>query len=242
MDNRPIGVYDSGIGGLNVLGKLSKALPKEDFIYLGDNDNVPYGNKTCEQLNEIIHKNINILKSNDVKSVVLACNTASFAVGDKNFINDIKIFKLTPFISERYRNKKGCFIGTPFTVSKIKCSEWAKGRNLMDFIPLENLAKQIEEMMKNGANSVRIDHHLTTEKKYDYLYLGCTHYLFIKNNLASFFNVNIVLDGINNLTENISYYLENNNITAENIQTIKFVGKNAKFNEKVFAKIQGGFF
>ena len=77
MDNRPIGVCDSGLGGIVVLSELMKMLPNEKFIYLGDTARFPYGNKTEEKLSEYLKEIINFLITKDVKSVIVACGTAS---------------------------------------------------------------------------------------------------------------------------------------------------------------------
>ena len=64
MDNRPIGVYDSGIGGLTVFSKLYKLLPNENYIYFGDTANIPYGTKTKDELIIITHRIMNFFREN----------------------------------------------------------------------------------------------------------------------------------------------------------------------------------
>ena len=75
--NLPIGVFDSGIGGLTVLYKLIEMFPNEDFIYVGDTINLPYGTKSSEQLKKIISGVAGYLNNLPVKSIVIACNTAT---------------------------------------------------------------------------------------------------------------------------------------------------------------------
>ena len=77
MDNRPIGVFDSGVGGMTVLKELAKQLPNENFIYLGDTLNFPYGEKSKEEIVKYSRKNIEYLISQNVKMVVIACGTAT---------------------------------------------------------------------------------------------------------------------------------------------------------------------
>ena len=72
-----IGIFDSGIGGLTVLNELNKQLPNENFIYLSDILNFPYGEKSKEEIIEFSRKNINFLIKNDVKLIVIACGTAT---------------------------------------------------------------------------------------------------------------------------------------------------------------------
>ena len=80
MDKKQyIGVFDSGIGGLNELNNLVEEFPNENFLYLGDNLNVPYGVKTADQLKEIISKIFRYFEKEEVKAIVIACNTASVA-------------------------------------------------------------------------------------------------------------------------------------------------------------------
>ncbi|HPL55356.1 MAG TPA: aspartate/glutamate racemase family protein, partial [Bacilli bacterium] len=76
-NNRPIGVFDSGIGGITVLSKLAEVLPCEDFIYVGDTLNCPYGIKTPEEIANLVTRVVRYLLSQDVKAIVIACNTAT---------------------------------------------------------------------------------------------------------------------------------------------------------------------
>jgi glutamate racemase len=77
MDNRPIGVFDSGIGGLTVLKELLKALPGEDFIYFGDTGRVPYGGRSRETILKYAKQDIRFLKTFDIKALLVACGTVS---------------------------------------------------------------------------------------------------------------------------------------------------------------------
>ena len=87
-----IGVFDSGIGGLNVLNNLVQSFPNEDFLYVGDNLNVPYGVKTKEQLENIISKVFRYFEKQNVKAIVIACNTAS--VASENLKCSVPIFRI----------------------------------------------------------------------------------------------------------------------------------------------------
>ena len=77
MDNKPIGVFDSGVGGLTVLAEIKKALPYEDLIYLGDTLNFPYGSKKKEEIIKYAIDNVEFLISQNVKAIVIACGTAT---------------------------------------------------------------------------------------------------------------------------------------------------------------------
>ncbi|MCL2362849.1 MAG: glutamate racemase [Defluviitaleaceae bacterium] len=80
FDNRPIGIFDSGVGGLTVLAKIKEVLPNESLIYFGDTANVPYGGKTPEQLLKYGQDIVRFLRSHDVKAVVMACGSTSSSV------------------------------------------------------------------------------------------------------------------------------------------------------------------
>lgn len=77
MDNRPIGVFDSGVGGITVLAEIKKALPYEDLIYLGDTLNFPYGSKKKEEIIKYAIDNVEFLISQNAKMIVIACGTAT---------------------------------------------------------------------------------------------------------------------------------------------------------------------
>lgn len=79
MSKRPIGIFDSGVGGLTVMREVTELLPCEDIIYLGDTARFPYGSKTVEQLKEFVLEIVTYLRQQDVKVVVVACNSASSA-------------------------------------------------------------------------------------------------------------------------------------------------------------------
>lgn len=77
MENKPIGIFDSGVGGLTVLAEIKKLLPNQDIIYLGDTLNFPYGSKTKEEIIKYSKQNIEFLLSQNVKTIVIACGTAT---------------------------------------------------------------------------------------------------------------------------------------------------------------------
>jgi len=233
MDNRCIGVFDSGVGGLSVLKMLADYFKEESFVYLGDNKNVPYGSRDKTEIVGLVKDNLNALLGYGVKAVILACNTASVSFSEAEF-SGVPIFKLTPSLPvDRLRGKRGCFIGTPATVKALEFSHCFNGVNLT-FIPMPTLAEEIEKKLAFGENRVLVDHLLTTVKHFDFIYLGCTHYLHLKDAFCAYFGTENVFDGVNILIENIENYLENTNKTANNIQTIDFVGCFGELNERIY--------
>lgn len=85
FDSRPIGVFDSGIGGVTVLRELLKAFPNETFIYLGDTARLPYGSKSGNTVRKYSEQNLKFLLSRNVKAMVVACNTASTQINEDMF-------------------------------------------------------------------------------------------------------------------------------------------------------------
>ena len=84
-DARPIGVFDSGIGGITVLREVVKAFPNENFIYLGDTARLPYGSKSAATVRNYSVQNMKFLVSQDVKAIIVACNTASTQIFENEF-------------------------------------------------------------------------------------------------------------------------------------------------------------
>ena len=82
MDNRPIGIFDSGLGGLTCVKKVMEILPGEDIIYFGDTGRVPYGSRSAETIVKYVRQNIRFLQTFDIKYIIIACGTASSTAVD----------------------------------------------------------------------------------------------------------------------------------------------------------------
>ena len=92
MNNSPIGIFDSGIGGLSILKEINRVLPNENTIYLADNKNCPYGNKDISDIIKLSLKNASVLIKMNCKIIVVACNTATTnAIKDLNFKSTIQL-------------------------------------------------------------------------------------------------------------------------------------------------------
>src|SRR5690554_2678509 len=118
-DNRAIGVIDSGVGGLTVVKELQNLLPQESIIYFGDNANVPYGNRSEEEIAKLTKAMIDYLIKKDVKLVAVACNTISTIV-DKYFsdyeVPIVSIIAPTAACVVKNKLKEVGVIATKFTV------------------------------------------------------------------------------------------------------------------------------
>ena len=174
-----IGVFDSGIGGLNVLSELLKKYPNNQYIYLGDTLNLPYGNKSHDELLELSMNNINFLISKDVDMIIIACGTVSsncyLELIDKYQIPIYDI--ITPTINY-LKTIKGR-IGVIATNRTIESHIFKINDNV-----LELATPEFVPIIENNVIDDNID--LINEKinelgNINYLVLGCTHYPLIKD-------------------------------------------------------------
>lgn len=232
MDNRPIGVFDSGVGGLPILYKLKKAFPSEDFVYFGDNNNMPYGNKNPEQINLLVRKGVQLLIENGVKFVVLGCNTAS-TIYTEGEVCGVKIIPLNPIDKLARMRRKCAFISTVATANAVRRA-LDNNAHLIDFFSMPDLAEKIERQVILQENTVLVDHQVTIDKKSPVLYLGCTHYLYVKQAIKTLFGAEIVLDGIDDLVNKINEIFDISGMQGQNIQTVSFVGECALTNKEIF--------
>lgn len=218
MDNRPIGVFDSGLGGLNVLKELKKKLPNENFIYLGDTKRFPYGSKSKEAIIQISKENVEFLINKDVKLVIIACGTAtSQALDSLKEEYDIPIIGIIePTIlnmKERINNDSEVTIGIIATKGTIRSGAWEN--TILKYIPDASVINQsaplLATMAEEGWINNKVAEYTVKEymKKFDNvnkLILGCTHYpLFaqlMKKELKS--DVEIIDTGVE-----LANYLEN---------------------------------
>ncbi|MCK9254309.1 MAG: glutamate racemase [Bacteroidales bacterium] len=186
--NLPIGVLDSGIGGLTVLKVLSLSLPNEDFIYYADSKNAPYGTKSVDEIYILVDKIIKFLINKKCKLIVIACNTATAAVvSDMRKKYKIPIVGLEPAVKPACLNTKTNNIGVLATEGTfrgqlfIETSE--KYKNYVN-IHLQ-VAKGLVELAENGVfDGEEVENILKKyikpfiEHNVDHIVLGCTHYPF----------------------------------------------------------------
>lgn len=204
MDNRPIGVFDSGLGGLTVLKEIIKVLPNENIVYFGDTARVPYGPRSKETIMKYTFQAINFLISKNVKAIVIACNTATArSLEEAQKIYDLPIIGVIEAGARTaaYSTKNNIVgvIGTDGTVS-------SKSYN----VEIERINKDIKIVSKACPLFVPIIEEgwantevaRLTVKEYlqelldegiDSLVLGCTHYPILKRTIGEFVGENIKL-------------------------------------------------
>ena len=187
MDNRPIGVFDSGIGGLTVVDALAKSLPKETIVYVGDTARVPYGNKSRNRIRQYAQEITTWLSKKDCKIIIVACNTAS-AVALKYLESTFSIPIVGVIESgvnkgiQMCQNNKIAVLGTAATIRSNAYGKRINAVNPEAFVisqacPL--FVHLAEEGWIEGEIPKQIaDYYLAEIKKVgvDTVILGCTHY------------------------------------------------------------------
>jgi len=196
-----IGVFDSGIGGLNILNKIKKELPNENILYYGDTKNNPYGEKSDKELLELTKNIVDYLKNKGCKIIVIACNTATTRCIKelKKLYPDLIFIGTIPAIKVAYDNnsKNTLVLGTKATITSQTVKKLTtKYKHPNQYIYLQacdGLANAIEINNQKLINEL-LDKYLIPyqDKNIDTIILGCTHYPNIKNLILEYFpKVNI---------------------------------------------------
>ncbi|HHT87142.1 MAG TPA: glutamate racemase [Clostridiales bacterium] len=196
MDKRPVGVFDSGLGGASVLREALRILPTEHYIYFGDNKNAPYGDKSEQEILELSLKSADFLLSFGIKVMLFACNTATGTA-----IKQVREKLSIPVISIEPAIKPACeavgdgtilMLATKATTQmeryhKLK-ARMPQSCRIID-IPCPGFVERIEQgVFGIGEYDDLFDKHLGEFKgeRVDAIVLGCTHYIFIKEVLAEY--------------------------------------------------------
>lgn len=186
MDNRPIGLLDSGDGGFSVVKKVVAKLPNESTIFIGDNAHMPYGDKSKEEVIALTRQSIKFLLKKNVKLIIIACNTATAAAMptlqkeiDQQIIGVIQSGSLAA--SRITHSKKVAVVATPVTIKMHAYrKEIAKRDPQIEVTELAapKLAPLVEAMKSFEENLKVVKQSLEPIKKADFdtLVLGCTHY------------------------------------------------------------------
>lgn len=206
MDNRPIGVFDSGLGGLTAVREIMKLLPNEDIVYFGDTGRVPYGSRSKQTITKYTRQDIRFLTKFDCKTVLVACGTASsVALPQIKDDYDFPIIGVVEGAANRAcqvtKNGKIGIIGTNAT---IKSGSYVRLISTRPegfftscaacplFVPLvENARIGVEDKILKLA----IEEYLTPVKNagVDTLILGCTHYPIIAEAIGAFMGDDVTL-------------------------------------------------
>lgn len=232
MKNNPIGIFDSGIGGLTVANAIKEVLPYENIIYFGDTEHLPYGEKSKDSIQNFSRKIIQFLIKKNCKVIVIACNSAS-SVSDNRVLNyseNKKVFNvIDPVIEEVVRvcsNYNIGVIGTKATIGSgiytSKIQELCNSANISSLsTPL--LAPMIEEGFVNEEISKKVISNYLSEpilRNIDHLILACTHYPLIQNEINEYYKGKVnVIDSAKIVAHHIAESLESENLLKETKET-----------------------
>jgi len=224
MSAKPIGVFDSGIGGLTVVKALIHRLPHENIVYFGDTARVPYGPKSPQVVREYAAQDVEVLIERDVKMVVVACNTVSAVALDvvQKRARVPVLGMILPGAAAAVsasRSKRIGVIGTPATVNS---GAYAHAIRLMD--PSVQVFSQACPLFVPLAEEGWVDHQVTTLvakeylfplklEKIDTLILGCTHYPVLRHAIAAAVDAHVsLIDSGESAAAEVERVLEGNGI------------------------------
>lgn len=229
INNQPIGILDSGIGGMTVLKQALDKLPNEDFIFICDQKNLPYGSKTKDEIINFTRKMVNFLISKNAKIIVFACNTATAEALDtiqsEVSIPLIGVIKSGSTAAVELGKKRIGLIATQATIKSKRYEEEIKAldnnievisRATPDFVP----------MIESGVidkNVIAKNLKYFDDKNIDGLILGCTHYPIIEKEINAYFDDNVkIIDPSFNVVKTLSESLEKSGNATNNKRKVSF--------------------
>lgn len=230
MKNQPIGLIDSGVGGFTVLKVLQKEFPNEDFIYFGDSKNMPYGEKTNDEIIQLVNEDIRFLEEKGAKVIVLACNTASSLI--EQLDSNVKLFSIIEAgcqaVLDNQQSGPVGLIATRATVSNKAYDkimpDYSKDVEFISY-GTPKLAQVINDNL-DEINLLKKNIKLSIEpilEKFPVknLLLGCTHYPIVSKTIKELYPDIWLINPAQKVIELVSQYLEKKNL----INDKKFKGK-----------------
>jgi len=224
LHRKPIGVFDSGIGGLTVAKSLFELLPNENIIYLGDTARLPYGSKSKETVILYSIECLKFLLSKNVKMIVVACNTASsVAVPFLQKITKVPVTGvITPGAKAAVNNSKNKKIGVIGTLGTVKSKSYNKQVHKFDedFEIYSQPCSLFVQLAEDGWTDNKIailtaQEYLKGLKKIniDSLILGCTHYPILKKTISKVMGKNVkLIDSGEETAKEVKLFLEKNHL------------------------------
>ncbi|SET67528.1 glutamate racemase [Natronincola peptidivorans] len=221
--NLAIGVFDSGVGGISVLAELIFTLPGEKYIYYGDSKNAPYGVRPTEEVKALSFDVTNKILEKGIKGLVVACNTAtSGAIEDMRNTIDIPIVGMEPALKPAIALKnegKIVVMATPVTLREKKFNDLIQcfhNKNEIIKLPCPGLVEIIE---RNGGKGETLQAYLEDlftsikNERIAAIVLGCTHYIFIKEEIIKALGKSVdLVDGNKGTANQLKRLLQKQNL------------------------------
>ena len=223
--NDPIGVFDSGVGGVGTLAELMHQLPRERFLFYGDSAHAPYGTKTKVEVLQHVERVVQELLERRVKAIVIACNTATSAAGTElRATYELPIIGMEPALKPAHELRRGgaiLVLATPMTLrlEKFRLLMARYGEGAIP-LPCPGLMELVEQEAFDQARRYLLElfspYDLTGV---DAIVLGCTHYVFLRPLLREILPERIqVLDGNLGTARQLRRVLEGRDLLCENAQ------------------------
>ena len=218
----PIGVFDSGIGGISALISMKNLLPHETFIYFGDTANAPYGTKSTDEVIHCVRSVVKKLLKKRIKVLVIACNTATgAAAATLRRELEIPVIGMEPALkpaSEVRKDGDILVLATPLTLHQEKFDRLMEkyGAGAVR-VPCSGLMELVENEDSTGAETyLRNLFSLYDMRHVDAVVLGCTHYVFLKEMIRSMIPQGIVItEGSEGTARQLKRILQRNNLLNE---------------------------
>lgn len=196
-----VAFFDSGIGGLSVMHRALGMLPADEFIFFADEDHVPYGVRSPEEVLSLVDDAFQFLLAQNVNAVVVACNTAtSAAVREMRRRYDIPIVGMEPAVKlafDLYGSQKVLVTATPITINGDKIKRLIDRLGRKDFVELLALPQLVDFAERQEFDSDAVEHYLRRMlAPYDFenfssIVLGCTHFNYFKDTLRKILPPNV---------------------------------------------------
>ncbi len=200
---KPIGFFDSGVGGISVLRNAAALMPNENFIYFGDSKNAPYGTKSVSEVRDLAMANAEMLVSMGVKAIVVACNSATSAAAEllRQKYPDFPVIGVEPAIKPAVLYKEGgsvLVMATDMTLGEKKFKallDKYKGICNIELLPCPGLMEWVEKGVLEGEEVEEFVEGLLSnyKGKVDRIVLGCTHYPFLSKTIKKIMGEEVVL-------------------------------------------------
>ena len=230
MEEKKIGIFDSGIGGVNVLKEIVKILPNENYIYYSDSKNNPYGDRTNEQIIQICDDIVKYLLQNNCKAIVIACNTASAKAVEflREKYNNIPFIAIEPAYKMVYDiayDEPTLVMATRGTIESEKFNLLYKkyNNNKTYLLPCIGLADLIEQEKTNEINEYLEEKIGIYKNKIKNVVLGCTHYPLIKSNIQKVLGDVNFFEGAARVAHHLKEILEDKKMLNNGQGNIEFI-------------------
>lgn len=242
MKEDPIGLLDSGLGGITILEEVRTLLPNENYLYYGDSLYNPYGEKTKEEVTKRVKWIIEHLLEKGCKMIIIACNTATAEAIDEMrktfFVPIVGTFPALKVAMDQEGPSNILLMATPGTIQSKKFAELKEATMKPDkqlfLLPCPSLANKIEK-----GNREEIKAYLKelfspfASRSFDQVVLGCTHYPLIKEEIASFFPKATLIHGGIGIARRVKTLLEEKEIKNPSLTEGIIEVENSKGEEMV---------